>query len=157
MQAISLTQPWAQLVVLGAKRVETRSWPTRYRGEIAIHASKGFPKPAKEIVQHEWIYGFALDPHGFFVDNLPLGAIIGTVEITDCLPTEKADEIGLYSHHAEWAFGDYGAGRYMWLLTNPCMFDTPMPCKGALKIWTVPSTYHIVDGQIHFVPDQFNA
>lgn len=148
MQAISLTQPWAQLVVLGSKRVETRSWPTRYRGEIAIHASKGFTKSAKDIVQRDWIYGFALDAKGFHSDNLPLGAIIGTVEITDCLPTEKADDLGLDSHHAEWAFGDYGPGRYMWLLSNPVMWPEPIPCKGSLKIWTVPEAMVIKDGNV---------
>ena len=39
MKAISLLQPWATLVSIGAKRVETRSWRTDYRGPIAIHAS----------------------------------------------------------------------------------------------------------------------
>lgn len=48
MRAISLLQPWATLVALGAKRRETRSWPTRYRGPIAIHASKGMPRASEE-------------------------------------------------------------------------------------------------------------
>jgi activating signal cointegrator 1 len=48
MKAITLTQPWATLVAIGAKRIETRSWPTNYRGPLAIHAAKGFPKWAKE-------------------------------------------------------------------------------------------------------------
>ncbi len=147
MQAISLTQPWAQLVVLGSKRVETRSWPTKYRGEIAIHASKGFPALSRALCHEHPTYRWALSEL-WEPDNLPLGSIIGIVEITDCLPTEKADDIGLYSHHAEWAFGDYGAGRYMWLLSNPVMWDTPIPCKGALKIWTVPETIVIKDGEI---------
>jgi len=148
MQAISLTQPWAQLVVLGSKRVETRSWPTRYRGEIAIHASKGYPESAQNLALYNSSFAKSLIKHNFDAFNLPLGAIVGTVEITDCLPTEKADEIGLYSHHAEWSFGDYGAGRYMWLLANPRMFEIPIPCKGALKIWTVPETIVIKDGTI---------
>jgi len=147
MQAISLTQPWAQLVVLGSKRVETRSWPTNYRGEIVIHASKGFPALSQALCHEHPTYRRALGQL-WEPDNLPLGAIIGTVEITDCLPTEKADDIGLYSHHAEWSFGDYGAGRYMWLLSNPVLYSEPMPCKGALKIWTVPSTYRIRNGQM---------
>ena len=41
MKAISLTQPWATLVAIGAKQIETRSWGTPYRGELAIHAAKG--------------------------------------------------------------------------------------------------------------------
>jgi hypothetical protein len=38
MKALSLWQPWATLVSIGAKRIETRSWPTKYRGPLAIHA-----------------------------------------------------------------------------------------------------------------------
>ena len=49
MKALSLTQPWASLVVIGAKCYETRSWATNYRGPLAIHASKGFPVWAKQF------------------------------------------------------------------------------------------------------------
>ena len=41
MKLISLWEPWATLMALGAKKVETRSWDTNYRGLLAIHASKG--------------------------------------------------------------------------------------------------------------------
>lgn len=41
MKAVTLTQPWATLVAIGAKQIETRSWPTNYRGPLAIHAGKG--------------------------------------------------------------------------------------------------------------------
>jgi hypothetical protein len=40
MKAISLWQPWATLVAIGAKTIETRGWSTSYRGPIAIHAAK---------------------------------------------------------------------------------------------------------------------
>ena len=43
MKAITLTQPWATLVAIGAKRIETRSWRTFYRGPLAIHAGKTLP------------------------------------------------------------------------------------------------------------------
>src|ERR1700722_19135273 len=48
MKALTLTQPWATLVSIGAKRVETRSFRVSYRGSLAIHAAKGFPKWAQE-------------------------------------------------------------------------------------------------------------
>lgn len=44
MKALSLWQPWASLVALGEKRIETREWSTRYRGELAIHATASMPK-----------------------------------------------------------------------------------------------------------------
>src|SRR3954451_22243677 len=45
--ALTLTQPWATLVAIGAKQIETRSWGTSYRGWLAIHAAKGYPDAAK--------------------------------------------------------------------------------------------------------------
>lgn len=43
MKAITLHQPWASLVVVGAKTVETRSWATSYRGPLVVHAGKRPP------------------------------------------------------------------------------------------------------------------
>lgn len=51
MKAITLTQPWATLVAIGAKRIETRSWATRYRGPLAIHAAKGIERGLKLQVE----------------------------------------------------------------------------------------------------------
>ncbi len=49
MKALTLTQPWASLVAVGAKRIETRSWETNYRGTIAIHAAKGWKPIDREF------------------------------------------------------------------------------------------------------------
>ena len=46
---ITLTQPWATLVALGVKRIETRSWRTPYRGLLGIHAAKSYPDWAREF------------------------------------------------------------------------------------------------------------
>ena len=40
-KTLTIAQPWATLVAIGAKQIETRSWQTNYRGDIAIHAGKG--------------------------------------------------------------------------------------------------------------------
>ncbi len=40
MKAISIWQPWASLIAIGAKQIETRSWATGYRGLLVIHAAK---------------------------------------------------------------------------------------------------------------------
>ncbi len=47
MKALTLWQPWATLVAMEVKKIETRCWTTKYRGELAIHAAKGFPKDAR--------------------------------------------------------------------------------------------------------------
>jgi hypothetical protein len=46
MKVISIIQPWATLIAIGEKKFETRSWSTKYRGELAIHASKKIDKAA---------------------------------------------------------------------------------------------------------------
>ena len=66
MKALTIMQPWASLIACGAKTIETRSWPTKYRGPIAIHAGmkdpckipllekEGFEKAAKEAMEKEF-------------------------------------------------------------------------------------------------------
>lgn len=132
MKALSLTQPWATLVAIGAKRIETRSWSTDYRGEIAIHAAKGFPRDCREVCWRdpfrEWLYD----------RDLPLGAIVAVARLTDVTATASTAMLMTLTPR-ERAFGDYAAGRYGWLLADVRALRTPIPCKGALGIWTVPA------------------
>jgi hypothetical protein len=85
LKALTLTQPWAQLVALGAKGIETRSWKTDYRGDLAIHAAKGFPR---EAVLHcfEEPFRSVLQAAGIREPaDLPLGAVIATAGLRDVL------------------------------------------------------------------------
>lgn len=67
MQALSLWQPWATLIAIGAKTIETRSWGTRYRGRIAIHAAKttkgidALPGDCEGKTEGGWVYGYIGD------------------------------------------------------------------------------------------------
>lgn len=135
MKALSLTQPWATLVAVGEKKLETRSWPTYYRGPLLIHASKGFPLGARTIC-HRAPFCYALARAGYLhPKELPLGAIVGIVTLTGCTSTTDALE-GISAE--EHAFGDYGPGRFAWRLTEALRFNEPIPCKGALGLWKVP-------------------
>src|SRR5215212_7218280 len=82
MKVLSLLQPWASLVVMGLKKIETRSWQTSYRGELLIHASLGKTGGliAKEPPFVKYIPDFK---------NLPFGAIIGKVVLENILPVES--------------------------------------------------------------------
>ncbi len=130
-RALSLTQPWATLVVTGAKRVETRSWRTPYRGWLGIHASKSFPRWARELCLEE---PFLSALHGLRPDDLSRGALLGGVKLLDCVPTEGVELVGISDR--EQAFGDYGHGRYGWLLDRATVFE-PRPMRGALGLWTI--------------------
>jgi hypothetical protein len=53
MKALSVIQPWATLLVCGAKRLETRSWKTSYRGSLLIVASRKFPEDCRRLCSIE--------------------------------------------------------------------------------------------------------
>lgn len=161
MKALTLTQPWATLVAIGAKRIETRSWSTSYRGPLAIHAAKGLGpvggkrglmeqcaiepfntvlKAAGErhYAQHTSLRAMAEHPF------MPLGMIVAVCNLYDCVPVDMpmiykrgfaqwAVPPGNISH--EYAFGDYTPGRFAWLLADIEPLSEPIPAKGALGLW----------------------
>ena len=115
MKAISVKQPWAWLIIRGWKPIENRTWQTSYRGELYIHASKGF-----DLKGYKWIQEtFPLIP-------LPKrkefkrGGIIGQVRLADIL------------NNAESPWAD--PGNLYWKLENPR--DLPfVECNGTLRLW----------------------
>ena len=133
--ALSLTQPWATLVVLSLKQRETRSWATRFRGRVLIHAAKGFPAWAKEQLEYP-VFRDALAQHGITrAAELPVGKIIGAVEIVGCEPTRIVRE---RISQQERAFGDYDDGRFAFEMQNAVQFKEPIGVRGALGFWKVP-------------------
>lgn len=93
VKAITLYQPWASAVALGYKTIETRSWPTRYRGPLAIHAGRntaavGAPiwdELARLVVEE----GKGMYPLGF-----PTGAVLATCTLSDVVPIVRTGEEG---------------------------------------------------------------
>ena len=93
MKAITLHQPWATLVALGIKTIETRSWATRHRGRVVVHAAKKLPTPR---VIGDWeVHRPGRREHYWRVrptdapwpqPPLPLGAVVATATIVDVLP-----------------------------------------------------------------------
>lgn len=144
MKALSLTQPWATLIAIGAKRIETRRWSTNHRGRIAIHASKGFPRSCREFAYDDPA-GAVLNAAGISLGGdcaaLPRGAIVATAIIDQVWPTSGFWSRGSVKRIAaehEYEFGDYEIGRFGWLLVDVRALQTSIPCKGALGLWTVP-------------------
>jgi hypothetical protein len=130
MKVLSLLQPWATLVVIGAKKVETRSWTSDHRGELLIHASTGKAgaMTALEPPFNKYIKEFR---------DLPFGAIIGKVTLVDVLHIEQQlpDKMLNQLSQEEIAFGDYSIGRYAWILSDAVEFEIPVPAKGTLRLW----------------------
>jgi activating signal cointegrator 1 len=136
-RVISLTQPWATLVVIGAKHFETRSWFTGYRGSLMIHASKGFPAEYRALSKTE-PFKRCLQLAGYdHPDALPIGALVGRVTMIKCTKTIYAETEGrgLMNWEQEQQFGDFSSGRCAWLFTKPERIVLPIPCAGKLGLW----------------------
>jgi hypothetical protein len=130
MKALTITQPWAALVALGHKQIETRSWRTHYRGPLAIHAAKGFPPFAREFAAEEYAIGR-------LPERLPRGAIVAVVWLTDVRP---AEEVALETTGLERRLGDFTFSRFAWMFDRDRMTTLlePIFCTGALGLWTIP-------------------
>jgi len=114
MKALSIRQPWASLIISGAKDIENRAWNTSFRGRILVHAGKVRPTDALLATVRE-SYGVVIP------DNLPLGGIIGSVDVVEVV-TE---------HPSRWFNGPYG-----FVLSNPRQM-TLVPYSGRLKLFDI--------------------
>ncbi len=137
MKVVSLLQPHATLVAIGAKLIDTRSWNTDYRGELLIHASKKMSTAQKQLT-HSKPFWNKLKHLG----ELPLGKIIGKVDLYETVTTEfckqmAAAKIKGVNWKDELVFGDYSAGRYGWLFKDPVSFTHHMEIDGALRLWNL--------------------
>lgn len=163
MKGLSLTQPWATLVAIGAKRIETRSWPAAYTGPIAIHAARRFPNDCIELMATE-PFRSVLTAAGYCADSrlnhrhpnqlltagegrsLPLGAIVAVGELVTCLRfkdisarwVRACSRVGVLPLY-EGDFGDFAPGRHGFLLAGVRSLPQPIPCRGALGLWDVPA------------------
>jgi hypothetical protein len=153
MRILTLWQPWASLIALKLKQYETRSWPTGYRGKLAIHAAKrpfvsaDGSETLDQAAWLTWLDALELAHEAGILTNesklpfaheLPLGCIVAIADLTACL--EMADnisrppsEIACMGLHTplELAVGDWQVGRYAWKLKNVIALPEPIPFKGA--------------------------
>ncbi len=136
MRALTLYQPWATLVAIGAKNYETRSWKTEYRGPLAIHAAKRKPELPADVLAAKTMMD-ELAAADIVWAFLPRGAFVATCRLIDCFPVEELwpqlADLGEEQH-----FGDYSEGRFAWLLTDIRLMDPPTPFSGKQGLWHVP-------------------
>ena len=138
MKALSLLQPWATLIALGYKQYETRSWGTKHRGPLAIHASAGKPAWARQVCETDPIISELLKKHHLTFDNLPRGVVLGITTVDEVWPVEKLLRLRKLSA-TELACGDYSEKRHIWELGTFRESGYYPDCKGALSIWELPS------------------
>lgn len=127
MKAITIKQPYATLICMGLKDIENRTWKTKFRGRLYIHAAadaKNVHTFWNELVSDE-AYDKMLEvksEYEWCKMEFEKSAIIGYVDVVDC--TEN--------HTSPWAI----EGNYHWVLANPRMFYKPITqVKGKLSLW----------------------
>ena len=160
MKAITIRQPWASLIATGLKGFETRSWSTKHRGKLAIHAGVSKDSygttPAHQVILsvagsspewQEYILRCADTPS----HEIPFGAIVAICDVAECYRI-GVDAVGIYierkdastgcwekfdyiENRKELMFGEWLPGWYAWELVNVRILETPIPAKGKQGFW----------------------
>lgn len=116
MKALSIRQPWVWAILHAGKDVENRTWSTRYRGLVALHAGLSVDREAQA----------AMVRAGYSAPDLrkgdpDLGAYVGTARLVDVVTRSDS----------RWWQGPYG-----FVLSDVVAFDKPVPAKGMLGLFT---------------------
>lgn len=136
-------------MAVNAKRIETRHWPTTYRGLLAIHAAQRKVQRELHTYLCNPVFREALFPDsdawtiGTMAKELPFGAIVAVVEIYGCCETTFITKktLGwprLFAAPNELAFGNYEPGRFGWLTRGCRKLRVPVPTVGRQGFWNLP-------------------
>ena len=122
MKCLSVSQPFADLIILGKKTIELRKWNTNFRGELLIHAPLKVRKEDCKRLKIE--------------KNLVTGAIVGKVEIYDVKKYDSKKQIN-QDKKFHFASKDFDDRTFGFLLKNAKAFRIPIPYKGQLGLFDV--------------------
>jgi len=115
MFALTIQQPYAWAIMEGIKTVENRTWRPWYEGPLLIHAGKG----------KEWMCDVLEDGTAVSREELVFGAILGVVDLVMPVP----------AYYTAVEDNPFAQGPYCWILEHPRKFETPIPWRGAQRIW----------------------
>jgi activating signal cointegrator 1 len=116
MKALTVCQPYAELIARGEKRIENRTWPTSYRGPLFIHAGKS----------KAW-----LDQERRF-PGMAFGALVATAQLVACLRLDGAWPIK-WRHLQD---DEHANGPWCWILDDVQRIE-PFEMRGAQGLWEV--------------------
>lgn len=120
MNALTICQPYAEMIAIGMKVIENRTWPTTYRGPLAIHAGK-----SREWLDDDYDYS------KHFPD-MTFGSVIAIVTLEDCVRLNQLPAHLVDNEHAN--------GPWCWIL-NDVHRITPVPFRGSQGLWTFPDSF----------------
>lgn len=134
MKALTVQQPWAWAIFHG-KNIENRTQCWSYRGPLAVHAGARWSErgACSPLITEQFVGG-----HRVVGSDFEMGAIVGVVDLVDCHP-----DAGCCAPWGEQSYVEHG-GRVRRRIThlvleNPRELPEPIPCKGALGLWTPPA------------------
>ncbi len=116
MKALTVCQPYAHLIAIGAKPIENREWPTRYRGPLAIHAGRS----------RDWLDE---DSEAEF-PGMVFGAVVAIATLYDCVRLAQLPDLLAGHQHAH--------GPWCWLLKEIVRLPQPLTVRGAQGLWDLP-------------------
>ncbi len=122
-EALSIKQPWAWLICKGYKDIENRDWSTLFKGRIYVHAGQSRSAMTNSNVKYYILERLSKNQTADFLIayiNMTFGAIIGEVDITDCVANSRSP----------WFTGKYG-----FTVANPVLYDNHIACKGKLRLF----------------------
>jgi len=119
MPALSIRQPWAALILDARKPVENRTWPTSYRGPLAVHAGKTADHRAASALRHH-----------FGIRHIPRADERGFLGVVDLVDVHHSGTCR--DRCSEWA----EPGCWHWSLTRPRRLTRPIPGSGRLGLFT---------------------
>jgi len=125
MKCLSIQQPWAWAILAGHKRVENRTWSTRHRGPLAIHASMKVSREGYDVLR-----SLGID----VPDDLPGGVILGTVELVDVIDCRQP-LLDFDGEQAKLAADPLATGPKCWILRNPRPLAQPIRHVGRLGLF----------------------
>lgn len=123
MKVLTIKQPWATLIMQKDKRFEFRSWQTKYRGDLLIHAGKGIDKEAMKRLAK------------YIPKDMPTGKILGKVTLVDCVKMSSEFKERLLKENKDIYTESSFKENYGWQLENIEVFDKPIEAKGKLSLW----------------------
>lgn len=123
MKVLTIKQPWATLIMQGNKRFEFRSWQTKYRGDLLIHAGKGVDKEAMKRLAK------------YLPEELPYGKILGKVRLVDCIKMSPEFKELLLKENSDIYTKSSFKESYGWQVSSVEVFENPIDAKGQLSLW----------------------
>ena len=123
MKVLTIKQPWATLIMQENKRFEFRSWQTKYRGELLIHAGKGIDKEAVKRLAN------------YLPKELPQGKILGKVTLVDCIKITPEFKEELLKENSDIYTKSSFQENYGWQLEDVNVFNEPIDANGHLSLW----------------------